>query len=81
MIKNFCEFGLDIIVASVLERLFKNGVKTVDQRSPPVKGIPQGIILYGSPLSRYLVTELQGIVIMLLRIIMSFWNYAATIFF
>ena len=37
MIKNFYEFGLDIIVASVLEWQSKNGVKTVDQRSPPVK--------------------------------------------
>ena len=37
MIKNFCEFGLDVIVANVLERPFKNGVKTVDQRSPSVK--------------------------------------------
>ena len=37
MIKNFCEFGLGIIVASVLVRPFKNSVKTVDQRSPPVK--------------------------------------------
>ena len=37
MIKNFCEFGLDIKDASVRERLSENGVKTVDQRSPPVK--------------------------------------------
>ena len=37
MIKNFCEFGLDIIVASVLERSSKKSVKTVDQRSPSVK--------------------------------------------
>ena len=36
MIMKSCYFGLDVIIKSVLERLSKNGVKSVDQRSPPV---------------------------------------------
>ena len=36
MIKKLCWFGLDARIKSVLERLSKNGVKSVDQRSPPV---------------------------------------------
>ena len=39
MVKNFCELGLDIIVASVLQRPSENGVQTVDQRSPSVKEV------------------------------------------
>ena len=37
MIKKLCYFGFDTITTSVLERPSKNGVKSVDQRSPPVK--------------------------------------------
>ena len=39
MIKKLCQFGFDTITTSVLERPSKNGVKSVDQRSPPVKSV------------------------------------------
>ena len=54
-IKKLGQSGLDTIIISVLGRPSKNGVKSVDQRSPPIK--PR-IILEGFHLSKYLHSTL-----------------------
>jgi len=39
MINKLRQFGLDTTTTSVPERPSKNGVKSADQRSPPVKSV------------------------------------------